>query len=138
MSTIKFQLNWSFQARIVGGVETAINEFPSMAALITKRDGQIQCGAKIIDQYYALTAAHCVNSPGKYADQLELLVGEHDYRNRMCAWIIKNRIMKHLCNSCVEFLLIFHFTSIGNAVHTKVRSCISCSTPQLFIGKGYQ
>lgn len=59
------------------------SEFPSMAALISKRDGKIQCGATIIDQYYALTAAHCINSPGKYADNIELLVGEHDYRNRM-------------------------------------------------------
>ncbi|XP_055317480.1 venom serine protease-like [Sitodiplosis mosellana] len=69
------------QARIVNGVETGINEYPSMAAIVTKQDGQVQCGATIIDQYYALTAAHCVNSPGKFAEQLELLVGEHDYRN---------------------------------------------------------
>lgn len=70
-------------------METAINEFPSMAALISKRDGQIKCGATIIDQYYALTAAHCVNSPGMFAENLELLVGEHDYRNRMPKFTLK-------------------------------------------------
>lgn len=54
-----------------------------MAAIVSKNDGQLYCGATIIDQYYALTAAHCVNAPGRYPDNIELLVGDHDYRNRM-------------------------------------------------------
>lgn len=53
-----------------------------MAAIVRKSDGQILCGATIIDERYALTAAHCINTPGKYASDLELLVGEHDYKNR--------------------------------------------------------
>lgn len=65
------------------------------AAIVTKRDGRLQCGATIIDQYYALTAAHCVNTPGMYAEEIELLVGEHDYRTRMLG------------------LNIFHFASIN-------------------------
>lgn len=71
------------QSRIVGGVETAVNEFPSMAAIVSKNGGQLYCGATIIDEMYALTAAHCVNTPGKYESDIELLVGDHDYRNRM-------------------------------------------------------
>lgn len=69
--------------RIVGGTETIINEFPSMAAIVSKSNGRMICGASIIDAKYALTAAHCVNSPGKYATDVELLVGEHDDRIRM-------------------------------------------------------
>lgn len=72
----------SSKNRIVGGTETGINEFPSMAAIVSKANGQLFCGATIIDANYALTAAHCINSPGRYASDIELLVGEHDYRNR--------------------------------------------------------
>lgn len=53
-----------------------------MAAIVSKANGQIFCGATIIDTNYALTAAHCINSQGRYASDIELLVGEHDYRNR--------------------------------------------------------
>lgn len=54
-----------------------------MAAIIKKSSGQVHCGATIIDENYALTAAHCVNSRGSYASDLELLVGEHDYQTCM-------------------------------------------------------
>lgn len=54
-----------------------------MAAITTKRDNQPFCGATIIDSHYALTAAHCINTAGHYANEIELLVGDHDYRNRM-------------------------------------------------------
>lgn len=57
-----------------------------MAALVSKANGQLFCGATIIDENYALSAAHCVNAPGRYAADIELLVGEHDYRNRTNYW----------------------------------------------------
>lgn len=83
-----------------------------MAALISKQDGQIKCGATIIDSYYALTAAHCVNSPGMYANNLELLVGEHDYRNRMPKFII------NLLNF-VSFKLIFRLLLASETPYTQ-------------------
>lgn len=61
-----------------------------MAAIVSKADGQLLCGATIIDKSYALTAAHCVNSPGKYASDIELLVGDHDYKNRKHFQIDRN------------------------------------------------
>lgn len=67
------------QTRIVGGVETEINEYPAMAALVSIRNREVLCGATIIDVNYALTAAHCVNLPGRYASDMVLLVGDHDY-----------------------------------------------------------
>lgn len=53
-----------------------------MAAIIAKSTGEVLCGATIIDKYYALTAAHCINEPGRLPDQIELLVGEHDLNKR--------------------------------------------------------
>ncbi|XP_055705662.1 venom serine protease 34-like [Phlebotomus papatasi] len=63
-------------SRIVGGTETGINEFPMMAGLVDSRIGQVICGATIISNRHALTAAHCTrNVPVTRAG---LLVGEHD------------------------------------------------------------
>lgn len=51
---------------------------------------------------------------------------------------LKNLIAKLFCESCALNFCWFSITSIGNAVYTKVWSCISSSTSKLFIGKGYQ
>lgn len=58
----------------MGGEETGINEYPAMAALINIVIRDVHCGASIISNRYALTAAHCYRS----VDELALLVGDHD------------------------------------------------------------
>ncbi|XP_001861527.2 venom serine protease 34 [Culex quinquefasciatus] len=62
--------------RIVGGTETLVNEFPMLAALVDSTGGGIFCGATIITNYHALTAAHC--PLGRSITNLGLLVGDHD------------------------------------------------------------
>ncbi|XP_066259154.1 venom serine protease 34-like [Euwallacea similis] len=62
--------------RIVGGMETGINEFPAMAALINLESGLLYCGAHIISDRFLLTAAHCVY--GKDPGTLGVLVGDHN------------------------------------------------------------
>ncbi|XP_061514804.1 venom serine protease [Anopheles gambiae] len=64
--------------KIVGGEETLVNEFPMMAALVdgSKSGEGIFCGATIITNYHAVTAAHCYM--GRSIANLALLVGEHD------------------------------------------------------------
>lgn len=44
--------------RIVGGEETAVNEYPWMARL--SYFGRFYCGGTLINDRYVLTAAHCV------------------------------------------------------------------------------
>nr|ATU82498.1 venom S1 protease 19 [Lethocerus distinctifemur] len=71
---------WTNKAvgRIVGGRETEVNEYPFMVALVQRLgDGRTFafCGAAILTNTHALTAAHCVadvNTP------LAIIVGEHD------------------------------------------------------------
>lgn len=55
-----------------------VNEFPMAAGLVAQNMRIIFCGATIIDQSYAVTAAHCVTK--RDVNNLALLVGDHDYR----------------------------------------------------------
>ncbi|CRL05673.1 CLUMA_CG018706, isoform A [Clunio marinus] len=64
------------RGKIVGGMETYVNEYPSMAGLIDANEKRVFCGATIISSTHALSAAHC--SIGREISSLGLLVGEHD------------------------------------------------------------
>ncbi|XP_030751742.1 trypsin-7-like [Sitophilus oryzae] len=55
--------------RIVGGVETLVNEYPWMVAL--QYNNRFYCGASLINSKYLLTAAHCVNS---LLDDLKIII----------------------------------------------------------------
>ncbi|KAH1015089.1 hypothetical protein HUJ05_012867, partial [Dendroctonus ponderosae] len=65
---------WRPLTRILGGVETGINEFPFMAAIIYK--GNLFCGGSIISDRFILSAAHCV--VGKTSSDFFILVGDHN------------------------------------------------------------
>ncbi|CAG9805075.1 unnamed protein product [Chironomus riparius] len=62
--------------RIVGGNETLVNEFPLMAAIVQSGVG-VWCGATIISNKAALTAAHCFDSNTNFTS-MQLVVGEHN------------------------------------------------------------
>ncbi|XP_053680908.1 venom serine protease-like [Anopheles nili] len=64
--------------RIVNGVETAVNEFPMMAALIDVKTKTVICGATIVTNEYALTAAHCLLQ--RATNDTVLLVGDHNLK----------------------------------------------------------
>ncbi|KAF2903823.1 hypothetical protein ILUMI_02349 [Ignelater luminosus] len=67
---------WKKEIRIVGGEETGINEFPSMAGLVNLETRELYCGASLIAAKYAITAAHCLTN--RQARNLALLVGDHN------------------------------------------------------------
>ncbi|XP_055531867.1 venom serine protease-like [Wyeomyia smithii] len=62
--------------RIVNGVQTMINEFPMMAAMVDVKTRTVICGAVIVADYYAMTAAHCLAQ--RSVDDTVLLVGDHN------------------------------------------------------------
>ena len=64
------------RGRIVGGQETVINEYPSMAGVVDADERRIFCGATIISIYHAVSAAHC--SLGRKIARMALVVGEHN------------------------------------------------------------
>ncbi|KAK2586038.1 hypothetical protein KPH14_012040 [Odynerus spinipes] len=71
---------WKNPTRIVGGVETGVNEFPMMAGLVDLQTRLLYCGAVIITEKHVVTAAHCVDSFQNNLDKLAVIVGEHDVR----------------------------------------------------------
>ncbi|XP_011210074.3 trypsin-1-like [Bactrocera dorsalis] len=57
--------------RIVGGMDTEVNEYPWMAMLM--RRGDFYCGGALINDQYVLTAAHCVRGFNKRQISVRLL-----------------------------------------------------------------
>jgi hypothetical protein len=64
------------RGRIVGGTETLANEYPMMAGIVDTLTRNIVCGATIISETHAISAAHC--NTGRTLSRMTLLVGEHN------------------------------------------------------------
>lgn len=69
---------WKNPNRIVGGVETGVNEYPMMAGLVSLSSRYLFCGSTIITKKHVITAAHCVSRYEQDVSDLAVIVGEHD------------------------------------------------------------
>ncbi|XP_014612565.1 PREDICTED: trypsin-1-like [Polistes canadensis] len=90
------------QNRIVGGVETKVNQYPWMALLKYKK--RFYCGGSVINSRYVLTAAHCVD---RFDPSLmSVVILEHD-RNSTTETQIQEykveQVIKHSGYSFVNF-----------------------------------
>ncbi|KAH0950476.1 hypothetical protein HN011_008370 [Eciton burchellii] len=63
--------------RIVGGVETLVNQYPWMALLLYK--GQFYCGGSVINSRYVLTASHCIDRFD--VNKLTVRILEHNWNS---------------------------------------------------------
>nr|XP_031825821.1 trypsin-2-like [Nomia melanderi] len=53
-------LSFSLTGRIVNGTKAALRQFPYQVSLRRSYNSRHFCGGSLIDEYYVLTAAHCV------------------------------------------------------------------------------
>merc|ERR1711892_462071 len=63
--------------RVVGGVETEVNQYPWMVGILDKTNNNVQlCGGSLIASRFVLTASHCFadDDPTKWL----LVLGEHN------------------------------------------------------------
>ncbi|XP_054158936.1 transmembrane protease serine 9-like [Oppia nitens] len=68
--------------RIVGGRPAVPNSWPWMAAIIRKESGRLFCGGTLINRYYIVTAAHCLESGDTgHPDKLLVRLGAHESNN---------------------------------------------------------
>ncbi|XP_066942679.1 transmembrane protease serine 9-like [Macrobrachium rosenbergii] len=70
--------------RIVGGVETEVNEYPWQAAIVYAGTNTVFCGGSLLNNELVLTAAHCVDAIFNiYANnqEVDVLLGVHDLNN---------------------------------------------------------
>lgn len=63
--------------RIVGGVETEVNEYPWQVALVSPNGRSPFCGGTLISDRHVMTAAHCTVDRFSTPDGLRVLLGEH-------------------------------------------------------------
>jgi len=76
-------------AKIAGGKETGVNEYPWQALVISKRgennkgacvNGRFPCGGSVIGDRWVLTAAHCLEKKcGLTAALVKVVLGEHNW-----------------------------------------------------------
>ncbi|XP_068231254.1 transmembrane protease serine 9-like [Palaemon carinicauda] len=70
--------------RIVGGVETQINEYPWQVAIVYAGTNDVFCGGSLLNDGTVVTAAHCIVRISELYDQntyTEVLLGAHDLNN---------------------------------------------------------
>ncbi|XP_042877664.1 transmembrane protease serine 9-like isoform X2 [Penaeus japonicus] len=63
--------------RIVGGMETGVNEYPWHVGLARRGQMFPFCGGSVISARHVLTAAHCTEPITKYKWKVEALIGFH-------------------------------------------------------------
>jgi len=63
--------------RIVGGVETEVNEYPWQVALVSPNGRSPFCGGTLISDRHVMTAAHCTVGQAANPSGMRVLLGEH-------------------------------------------------------------
>ncbi|KAM7344117.1 venom serine protease [Cochliomyia hominivorax] len=109
------ECGWSSSVKIVGASGVAgLNEFPSMAGVMTIKNQKIFCGATIIHRRYLLSAAHCYITPEtSRPEYLTAVVGEHDLSTVLESFYTRQY-------DILKIILHEHFHASSTKIHNDI------------------
>lgn len=70
---LSISLNTHADRRIIGGIDPT-ESYPWMVGIYDNKD--LYCGGSLIDPYWVLTAAHCLDNAGPYVNQLSVKINQ--------------------------------------------------------------
>jgi len=127
--------------RIVGGVQTEVNEYPWQVGLVPSNGKQPFCGGSIISNQHILTAAHCTfdQSGQRLApSQVRVLLGEHDTTDSVADIRTISAITRHPnydASTVNNDLSIFTLTSPITFSSIMAPVCLPAGTSETFAGE---
>ncbi|CAB3235484.1 unnamed protein product [Arctia plantaginis] len=121
-------------SRIVGGVETTVNEFPWVARL--SYHNKFYCGSSLINDRFVLTAAHCVKMFMWF--MIKVTLGEHDRCNnthrpvtRFVTNVISQNFSYSNFNDDIALLRLNNVVKITNTVKPV---CLPIDVDKTYVG----
>merc|ERR1719228_1762821 len=126
--------------RIVGGVDTEVNEYPWQVALVSYGSTWIFCGGSLISDIWVMTAAHCTQ--GKLPSYIQIILGEHDQSNAMESVTIRSdvvQIVQHPDSSGVshDFSLVKLQYPINFPDYPHIRPVCLPPVSQVYTGQNF-
>ncbi len=75
-----FRQKRNIQGAIVGGLEAEAHSWPWQVSIRNRGSGSHFCGGSIIDDYWIITAAHCLDN--KALNSVKIVAGDHSLREQ--------------------------------------------------------
>jgi len=120
-------------SRIVGGVETEVNEYPWQVGLVSQSGTRPWCGGSLISNKHVLTAAHC--TAGSTASSIRVLLSEHNIADSDYTIVTISAITDHPSYSFPFY--DYSILTLTNAVtfsDTLSPVCLPADVSQLYTG----
>lgn len=126
------------RARIIGGIETEVNEYPWQAALFI--EGTFWCGGSLINDRWILSAAHCVDDDPS-PDHWTVNLGDHDISSSIEVHHLEFKISRiiihpHYYKNGTDFALLQLKKPVNFAKYAHIRPiCLPTNDKNTYQGR---